>query len=196
MPGSSHDRVVATSRFALPVLIGVLAAFLVTAPLTMSGEVSFLLDKNKVEVAKERLRLQSAVYRGQDDRSRPFVLRAGSAAQKSSAEPIVQLSELAAEIALADGPAQFDADAGRYDIDQQRLMVDGPLSFRTTDGYNLETSNAIFDMKSRQLRSGGLVTGRVPQGSFSAAHLRADLETHIVVLSGNARLRIVPRRAK
>ena len=84
-PGSSHDRLIGVLRIALPVLIGILAAFLVLMPLAGSGDVSFLLDKNKVEVAKERLRIQAATYRGEDGKGQPFQLTAGSAVQKSSA---------------------------------------------------------------------------------------------------------------
>ncbi|PMY01152.1 LPS export ABC transporter periplasmic protein LptC, partial [Pseudomonas sp. MPR-R2A5] len=86
-----------------PILIGVLAAFVVVLPLYSGGDVSFLLDKNKVEVAKERLRVQSATYRGNDDKGQPFALVAGSAIQKSSAEPIVWLQQLSAQIGLSDG---------------------------------------------------------------------------------------------
>lgn len=195
-PGGHHDRVIALSRFVLPVLVGVLAAFLVTAPLTMSSDVSFLLDKKKVEVAKERLRIQSALYRGSDRVGRPFSLRAGSAVQKSSAEPIVELTTLAAEIGLADGPANISADHGRYDIAQEKVMVDGPIHVTTHSGYDLKTTNATLDLKTRQLKSGGAVTGAVPQGHFSANAMNADLENHSVTLDGNARLRIVPRRTK
>ena len=65
-PGSRHDRVVGLARIGLPTAIGVLTAFLVMAPLTAGGDVSFVLDKNKVEVAQERMKLQAAQYRGQD----------------------------------------------------------------------------------------------------------------------------------
>src|SRR3546814_3729029 len=88
-PGGSHDRVIQVLRVVLPIAIGVLAAFLVMAPLYMRGDVSFILDKNKVDVARQRMKLQSAVYRGEDSKGRPFVLAAGSAVQRSSAEPIV-----------------------------------------------------------------------------------------------------------
>lgn len=195
-PGSSHDRVIGALRIALPVLIGVLAAFLVMMPLAGSGDVSFLLDKNKVEVAKERLRIQSATYRGEDGKGQPFQLTAGSAVQKSSAEPIVQISRLAAQIGLADGPANLVADHGRYDMDSQQVMVDGPLRFTATGGYQLDTKDATVDLKTRRMRSGGAVTGSVPQGTFSASRLTADLESHVVTLDGNARLRIVPRRTR
>jgi len=196
MPGSSHDRVVAVSRFVLPVLVGVLTAFLVTAPLTTAGEMSFLLDKNKVEVARERLRLQSATYRGEDDRARPFALTAGSAVQKSSTESVVQLNQLAAQMTLADGPARLRANTGRYDLNSQKLAIDGPVLFRTANGYDLKTHDATLDLKTRRMASDGAVTGQVPQGHFSADAMQADLDSHTVMLDGNARLRIVPGRAK
>src|SRR3546814_20491626 len=91
-PGGSHDRVIQVLRVGLPIAIGVPAAFLVMAPLYMRGDVSFSLDKNKVDVARQRMKLQSAVYRGEDSKGRPFVPAAGSAVQRSSAEPIGRAS--------------------------------------------------------------------------------------------------------
>jgi lipopolysaccharide export system protein LptC len=195
-PGSRHDRLIGFARLALPGAIGVLAAFLVTAPLTMGGDVSFVLDKNKVEVAQERLKIQAARYRGQDAKGQPFRLSAESAVQRSSAEPIVQLDRLAAAIQLSDGPATLSANTGRYDMDSEQVALDGPLHFRGPDGYDLKTRDATVDLKQRTLKSGGAVTGTVPQGTFSANRMRADLEARTVTLDGDARLRIVPGRAK
>jgi lipopolysaccharide export system protein LptC len=195
-PGGRHDRVVRLARVLLPMGIGVLAAFLVMAPLTTVGDVSFVLDKNKVEVAQERMRLTAARYRGQDAKGQPFQLNAGSAVQKSSAEPIVQLRSLTAGITLSDGPARLAANRGRYDMDTERVMVDGPIAFRASGGYRLDTSDATVDLKARRMESRGDVTGAVPQGTFSADRLRADLESRTVTLDGNARLRIVPRGPK
>jgi lipopolysaccharide export system protein LptC len=187
--------VVRGALVVLPMSIGVLSAFLVLSPLFMGGDVSFLLDKNKVEVARERLRIQSAEYRGADSKGRAFRLTAGSALQKSSAEPVVQLNALAAEIALADGPAQIKADSGRYDMDKERVAIDGPIRFQTADGYTLTTHDATVDLKTRQLASGGAVQGTTPMGTFSGDQLNADLDARTVTLNGNARLRIVPGRA-
>ena len=193
LPGSAHDRIVATANWVLPVLIGVLTAFLVMAPLTTGGDVSFVLDKNKVEVAKERLKIQSARYRGEDGKGPPFELTAGSAIQKSSAEPIVRLQKLAADIRLSDGPASLVANQGRYNMDTEQVTMEGPIAFRGPDGYTLDTHDATVDLKTRRLQSGGAVTGTVRQGTFSANRLDADLDTHTVTLTGNARLHIVPR---
>lgn len=191
-PGSRHDRFVRVARWMLPSAIGVLSAFLVMAPIYTSNEVSFVLDKKKVEVAKERLKIQAAQYRGVDDKGQPFSLDAGSAIQRSSAEPVVQLNQLAASIRLSDGPATVSANSGRYDMRTEQVKLDGPLDFKSAGGYDLQTHDATIDLQQRTLVSGGAVTGRVPQGNFSANRLRADLENRTVRLEGNARLRIVP----
>ena len=176
----------------MPSAIGVLTAFLVMAPIYSSSEVSFVLDKKKVEVARERMKIQAAQYRGVDDKGQPFVLDAGSAIQRSSAEPVVQLNKLAASIRLSDGPATVSANSGRYDMSTEQVKLDGPLDFKSAGGYDLRTHDATIDLQQRTLVSGGAVTGQVPQGQFSANRMRADLENRTVRLEGNARLRIVP----
>ncbi|GAA0656486.1 lipopolysaccharide export system protein LptC [Sphingomonas insulae] len=195
-PGGRHDRFVALLNTGLPVGIGVLAAFLVMAPLTAGNEVSFVLDKNKVEVAKERMKLQAATYRGQDDKGQAFALNAGSAVQQSSSVPVVRINGMTADLALQDGPAKLRADQGRYDLNTEQMKVDGPITFRAANGYRLDTSDATIDLKSKTMNSQGKVTGTVPQGNFSADTLNADLEGRTVRLSGNARLRFVPGRTK
>jgi len=194
-PGSSHDRVVRVALMVLPVGIGILAAFLVLAPLVAGGDVSFVLDKNRVDMASERLNIRAAQYRGQDDKGQPFKLNAGSAVQKSSADPEVQLNDLSAEIGLTEGPATLRANHGRYNMSKQQVAVDGPIAFKTADGYTLDTENATVDMKTRTMQSGGAVSGKTPMGVFSGNKLTADLQKRTVSLDGNARLRIVPRRA-
>jgi len=191
-PGSRHDRFVTLARWLLPSAIGVLTAFLVMAPIYSSSEVSFVLDKKKVEVAKERMKIQAAQYRGVDDKGQPFSLDAGSAIQRSSAEPVVQLNKLSAAIRLSDGPATVSANSGRYDMSTEQVQLDGPLDFKSAGGYDLRTHDATIDLQQRTLVSGGAVTGQVPQGHFSANKMRADLENRTVRLEGNARLRIVP----
>src|SRR5687768_9715381 len=88
-PGGSFDRVVRWLAVGLPALVGVVAALMIITPLSPRGEVSFILDRNKVEIAEDRLRVDNAVYRGEDNRGRPFSLSAGQAVQRTVTEPIV-----------------------------------------------------------------------------------------------------------
>lgn len=190
-PGGSQDRVVRAARIALPLGAVALVGFLTLAPLAKDSDVSFLLDKNKVEVASERMRVDAAQYRGTDDKGQPFSLTAQSAVQSTSADPVVRMNDLAARIQLSDGPASLVAGRGRYNMTAERVAMDGPLTFQAADGYKLTTSDVVADLKTRTMASGGQVAGRMPLGTFSAGRLRADLDQKHVVLDGGASLKIV-----
>ena len=148
------------------------------------------MDKNSVDVAKERMRVTEALYRGEDSEGRPFSLKAGSAVQKSSSEAVVELKDLSARILLQDGPAQIRARAGRYDMDKENVSVPGPVQVEAASGYRLSTSNVMIDLKQRRLQSGGAVEGRTNIGTFRADRLEANLVERTISLNGNARLRI------
>jgi lipopolysaccharide export system protein LptC len=191
VPGSSHDRVIDAARKFMPAGIILLVAMLASAPLTMGRDISFVLSKDRVAVAKERMRVSKAQYRGQDSKGQPFLIRAGSAIQRSSSDPVVKLANLSARIQLQDGPAAIAANRGRYDMERDRVAIDGPVVFKTTDGYRLATRDVGIDLQSRTLASAGAITGSMPLGTFRADQLRADLNQRIVTLDGRARLHIV-----
>ncbi len=195
-PGSGHDRAVRAARIVLPSAVGALAAVLALTPLAKRAEVSFVLAKDKVQMARERMRVERAVYRGQDDKGQPFQLNAGSAVQASSKTPVVRLGAMSARMALADGPATLNAPRASYDMDAERLTVDGPLTVERSDGYRLTTSNVGADLRTRIVSSDRHVDGQMPIGSFSAGSMRADIGTRTVTLGGRARLRITQSRAK
>lgn len=190
-PGGFHDALMRFLKVALPVAIGVLIAFLLLTPLSKGDEISFLLDKTKVAVAEERMRVQAARYRGQDVRGRPFIIDARQAVQATSADPIVDIMGMAARIRLDEGPAVLRADQARYNLETEKVRVPGPITVRTADGYQLDTSNVLVDLNERTLASESRVDGRMPLGRFSADRLTADLPSREVNLTGNARLHIV-----
>ena len=91
-PNSGHDRLIGLMRIALPIGIGVLVALLAMAPLTAGRDISFVLAKDNVEVARERMRVSEATYRGEDSKGQPFSIRAASAVQTKSSDPVVRRS--------------------------------------------------------------------------------------------------------
>lgn len=191
IPGGSHDKLVRTLKLALPALVGVILAFLFFAPLEDKQEVSFLLDKNKVETAPERLRIAAAQYRGQDNLGRPFVLSARSAVQESSANPVVQISDMNAHIQLDNGPASLNAGRARYNMDTDQVQVVGPIEFAAADGYRMGTSDVNVDLRGHTMASRGPVQGQIPLGQFAANRLQVNLPDRRVVLEGGAHLHIV-----
>lgn len=189
-PGSSHDRMVRFLGMFLPAAIGVLVAFLALAPLLRNTEVSFLLDKNQVDIARERMRVTQAMYRGQDSEGRPFSLEAGSAVQRSSRNPVVEMNDLAARILLKDGPGVLEAGRGNYNMDTEQVSVVGPVQFSSANGYRMVTRDVDIDLPKRSMVSRGEVTGRLPTGTFRADRLKANLAERTVTLEGRARLRM------
>ncbi len=190
-PGSAHDRLVRWSKVALPAAVGVLVAVLALAPLSQKGDVSFILDKKKVDNAPERMRVEAARYIGTDDKGQRFTISANHAVQRSSDVPIVDIKGMFAQLALAQGPLSIAANQGRYDLDSQKVAISGPVRVVGPDGYRLETRDVTVDMKQRKLVSAGPVSGQMRLGQFQAGQLQADLGARTVVLSDGARLKIV-----
>jgi lipopolysaccharide export system protein LptC len=185
-PGSAHDTLIAILRVVLPSAVGVVAALMVFLPLTAGGDVSFVLDRNKVEITKERLRVQSATYRGEDDKGQPFTLTAQSAVQRDATQPIVEIDRMNADILLSDGPGKLQAPKGNYNLNSQQVDVSGPIIFTGPKGYSLQSKAATVDLRTRTMQGTGGVSGTLPQGNFNADTMNADLENRVVRLNGRA----------
>lgn len=195
-PGGSHDKVVWLLARALPMGVGIVAALMIVTPLSPRGEISFLLDRNKVEVIDERLRVDNAMYRGADAQGRPFSLTAGEAVQRSGAEGIVRMRDLVARILLPEGPASVRAEGGRYDIRAEVVEVPEGVTVTAADGYRMTARGVSVDLPAKRMVGSGGVSGAVPAGTFSANRLEADLEARTVTLAGNARLNMIPGKLR
>jgi lipopolysaccharide export system protein LptC len=189
-PGSAHDRLVKWTKIVLPSAAGVLLAILMLAPLDKKGDVSFILDKKKVQSAPERMRVEEARYTGTDEKGQQFTMTAGRAVQRTSDTPLVDINGMFARLNLEQGPLLIAADQARYNLDTQQVAVVGPIKVRGADGWQLQTSDVNIDLKRRQLASQGPAEGQMRLGQFRADQIRADLGTHTVVLDGGARLKI------
>ena len=191
VPGSAHDRLVRLAKIALPSAVGVLIAVLAVAPLGKHSDVSFILDKKKVETAQERMHVETARYVGADNKGQRFEITANRAVQRSSNVPVVDIWGMFAQLSLENGPLMIGANQGRYDLDTQKVAIDGPVRVAGPDGYRLETRDVLVDLKQRNLHSAGPVAGQMRLGQFQAGQLHADLGERKVVLDGGVRLKIV-----
>lgn len=196
VPGSRHDRLLETLRWALPSAVGILIALLAVLPLTRGRDISFVLDKHRVAIARERLRVTRALYRGRDDKGQPFSLTAASAVQVSARDPVVHLHRLLAKIAQPGGLTQIVANQARYNMTTQRVAIDGPVVLTAGGGYRVVTRDVLVDLNSRTAVSRGPVDGTMTLGTFSGGRLVANLADHTVVLDHGARLHIARSQAK
>ena len=195
-PGGTHDRLIRILARWLPGAVGVVAAAMLLGPLFPRGEISFLLDRNKVATTGDRLVVEQAMYRGEDNEGRPFTVTAASAVQVSAADPIVRMKGLVARILMSDGPAELAAQGGSYDYNREAVDVDGPVTFTAADGYRMTTGHVAIDLKGQRVVGQGGVNGAIPAGTFSAERLVADLNARTIALEGNARLVMTPGKMR
>ena len=189
-PGSRHDRVIAATKYGLPVVIVALVILLALAPFEKRGDVSFILDKNKVEEAQERMRVEQARYVGEDNKGQKFEIVADRAVQPSSNVPVVTIQGMRARLNLARGPLGIVALNGRYDLEHEEMLIDGPVRVVGPDGYRLATRDVRVDLDKRTMQSRGPVRGAMQLGQFQAGKLSADLDERTVSLSGGVNLKI------
>jgi lipopolysaccharide export system protein LptC len=189
-PGSKHDAVVRATKFGLPIVILVLVALLALAPFEKKGDVSFILDKNKVDEAKERMRVEQARYVGEDNKGQRFEIVADRAVQQSSNVPVVMIEGMRARLNLSRGPLSIVALKGRYDLEGEEVSVDGPVRVVGPDGYNLLTRDVQVDLDARTMQSRGAVNGEMRLGEFQAGNLSADLDERVIRLNNGVRLKI------
>ncbi len=193
LPGSSRDTVFGILKWLLPALALAVLATIIIWPLTKVQEFSFLLAKDKVGVADERLRIDNAVYRGETARGEAFVISAAGAVQHSSAVPIVELKALTAKLQMEDGPATVTAPSGRYFMDKDRLQINGPVMLQSANGYSLDSATIDIDLNTREVTTDAPVTGTLPIGTFRAGNLKADVQGRRMILDGGVHLRIFER---
>ena len=189
-PGGRHDAVIRAIKYGLPILIVVLLVLLAIAPFDRRGDVSFILDKNEVEEARERMRVESARYVGEDNKGQKFEIVADRAVQQTSNVPIVAIEGMRGRLDLSRGPLTIAALKGRYDLEQEMVAVDGPIRVVGPDGYQLATRDVRVDLDKRMLQSRGPVSGSMRLGEFQAGNLSADLDERVVRLNNGVRLKI------
>ena len=196
LPGGPRDAAVNILKVALPLAALGLLLLIVVWPLTSAREFSFLLSKDKVEMANDRLRLDNAIYRGQTGKGQPFIIRAAGAVQHSSAVPIVELKSLNATLQMDNGPANVTAPSGKYDMDHDKLNIAGPVKVDGSAGYSLDSQGVEVSLIDRTVKTDQPVTGKLPIGTFRSDRLTGDLEGQTMVLDGHAHLHILGASAR
>ncbi len=196
LPGSRHDRLMRVLKWLLPLLAALLLATIIIWPLASVREFSFLLSKDRVAMATERLRVDRAVYRGETRNGDAFRIDAASAVQESSAVPVVELKQLQAQLDGRDGLTMVTAPSGRYFMSDEKLRVDGPIKLTSRTGYKVDSGSVDVDMNKRTLASDQPVKGSIRVGDFRADRLMVDVDARVLVLEGRAHLRINGRRGR
>jgi lipopolysaccharide export system protein LptC len=194
LPGGPRDVFIAAAKWVLPLASFALLVVLIALPLSATREFSFLLSKDSAARAGERLRMEEATYRGETSRGEPFEIVARSGVQKTSAVPVVILTGLSARLEQQQGPATVTAPSGEFFIEENRLLVQGPVVARSASGYSLDGNAIEVNISTNQVSTSQPVAGTLPMGTFRADSFTADIQGREVRLEGDVQLRITPNR--
>jgi lipopolysaccharide export system protein LptC len=194
LPGGPRDVLIAVAKWALPLASLVLLVVLIALPLSATREFSFLLSKDNAARAGERMRMAEATYRGETAKGEPFEIVARSGVQKTSAVPVVVLSGLSARLEQIQGPATVTAPAGEFFIEENRLVVQGPVVARSASGFSLDGNAIEVSISDNRVSTAQPVSGTLPMGTFRANAFTADIQGREVRLDGGVQLRITPNR--
>jgi lipopolysaccharide export system protein LptC len=194
LPGGPRDLFIAAAKWVLPLASFILLVVLIALPLSATREFSFLLSKDSAARAGERMRMQEATYRGETGKGEPFEIVARSGVQKSSAVPVVVLSGLSARLEQQQGPATVTAPSGEFFIEENRLIVQGPVVARSASGFSLDGDAIEVSISDNRVSTARPVSGTLPMGTFRADSFNADIQGREVRLDGGVKLRITPNR--
>ena len=181
---AAHSRFVSRAKIALPTLAVAVLLIVVAWPMLERRNQPFIAPPDAGQ-----LEMSDARYRGEDERSRPFEVRAERATRSNSQSKLVELVKPEAEMVLDGGSwITISAESGHYDRQSGQLTLQGHVTLYHDQGYEFTTDTAQIDTATGTAWGNARVTGQGPFGDVDAAGFRLADEGKTIVFTGRARL--------
>ena len=120
-------------------------------------------------VASGEERMVNPRYTGYDANGTPFELTASSAQRQRPGSSIMQLDAPRLDMTSERSPSSIvEAVRGVYDLEERTLELRGGVRFRTEDGYEFESENAIAYLDDGLVEGDRPIRGEGPIGRISA----------------------------
>lgn len=189
------DGFIRFMQICLPVSALILGSITVSWPFLNDAEVSFTLSKDDVARSDGVIRMTNLNYVGTDAKDRLFRIHATSGEQDNPNAPRVRLTDIHAEMELAEGQqAKVDARRGIYRTRNNSLSLVGGVNLETGNGYYLEMAGAEIDLRARAATGQGDIKGRADLGTLEAARMSLNVREKEAIFEGGVSLHIVPQR--
>jgi lipopolysaccharide export system protein LptC len=180
----AHSRFVSRAKIALPTVAVAVLLIVVAWPMLERRNQPFIAPPDAGQ-----LEMSDARYRGEDEKSRPFEVRAERATRSNSQSKLVDLVKPEAEMVLDGGSwITISAETGRYDRQSGQLTLQGRVTLYHDQGYEFTTDTAEIDTAAGTAWGNTRVTGQGPFGDVDAAGFRLANEGKTIVFTGRARL--------
>ena len=136
------------------------------------------------------LRMVSPSFSGRTRNGEPYTVTADWALPNGPKPSRVTLHRVTARIVTQDGrESVLTSRRGVFFPLRNRLRLAGGIRARTSDGYTLETEQALVDLDARTLDTEGALEAEGPGGMIRADTLEAvDGAERTVIFRGNVRV--------
>ncbi|GER01987.1 hypothetical protein JCM17845_26100 [Iodidimonas gelatinilytica] len=194
---TAYDRYVAFMRPALILLAIASAGLSFLWPLFVEKDSSFVFNRETMQRGEREVRVLGPIYRGTDESNRLFSIQADEAVQTSPDAPRIALTGLKANMDLGEGRTAFvAAEKGIYDTSTETVEVVGPMHLETSDGYSLEGTGAMLDLKNKIITSDQPVEGVGPLGQMRGDRITLDVNEQKAVLEGAVKMKTIPAKSQ
>ena len=134
---------------------------------------------------------------GTEQDGTPFSFSADTATQEDAKTMRIRLRKLSGQMMMMDGrQLHLVANAGQYDAAAHTLFAYNGVRVTTSDGYDMRTTAATFDVKAGNVRGDERVVSEGPTGHLEADAFVADKKTRRDIFTGHVHMLLNPKAAE
>lgn len=196
---AARSKLVRRLRIALPALALVLVAGLFLNTRNAKPDDAFLEDFKDMTASPEEYQMAKPSFAGVDAKGKPYEIKADQASQAAGNQEVVELVKPRAVTRGPDEETEVTANKGVFRTDTSKLELSDEVTLKHRIGgevYVLKTPAATVSMNDETVQSNAGVEGASEAGSLRADRMRAYNAEGRMVLEGNVRMRIYPKKLK
>ena len=189
-----HSRRVRRLRVLLPVTgVAIIGALALVTQIGLPGDLD--LSAAQLSVTRNSIIMDNPRITGFDEDKREYTVSADRAVQPLLNPQKVMLEAIDAKVTVAgQGTATITAQSGNYDNTDGTLVLNGPISMKSSQGYVLNMTGADVDLKAGTMSSQSPVSVGYQDSSTTGQSLSVTQGGELIVLDGGVRTTLMPPR--
>ncbi|MGL5733393.1 MAG: LPS export ABC transporter periplasmic protein LptC [Beijerinckiaceae bacterium] len=184
-----HSRRVRFLKRAIPAVAMLsLAGMIFFAFFNPFREKAAHITLESVGVTGSKIVMDAPKLQGFKKDSRPYEMKAESAAQQIKTPHIIELTKLDGHVAMGtDGSATLSAPAGVFDSKKETISLQDDVRVTTNTGYDIRLKSADVEFKTGHVVSNQAVEVTMKSGTISADALEVIDNGKQIVFTGRVR---------
>ena len=185
---NEYERSLLIRKFYYKVTPYVLGFFFITIFFWPS---IYNIYENEKKPILEKKQKKNYTFQGIDEFNQPFFLHAKKFQKITNSKNKLLFEKPKAEINLKKGKwLTMNAEEGIFDIEKQTLELIGDVIFLHSDGEQIDTNNAIIDLKKAKIYGNKKIFGKNETISFSSEGFEVQKTSKNFQLFGKSKIKI------